>query len=424
MKIGNMLKSAISHTLIWASVIAVLCIAFLVTVSYEATKASVKVTQNGQTELIRTHANTIEDLLSELEVTVQQHDELSHKLSDPVEYGMDVNYIASKSINLAIDRTNTEEYYTTASTVGEFLSEEGLEFKERDELSHSADAPIEQGMDIEVNQAIQVTFEDGGEEQKVWTTASTVEEFLQNQEVTLNELDEMNLTKKDPLSKDQPLTITRVEKVTDIVEEEVDYTVETRKDDSLPKGEKEIVATGEKGMVTKEYEVIIKNGEETSRELIEEKVEKESQKEVVALGTKVEKKAPTATASASSSPSSSSAGSSSGSASQTSTTVSRGETNGAKTLYMHATAYTANCSGCSGITATGINLKANPNQKVVAVDPNVIPLGSRVWVEGYGYAVAGDTGGAINGKRIDLFVSSKSQAQSFGRKNVKVKILD
>ena len=46
---------------------------------------------------------------------------------------------------------------------------------------------------------------------------------------------------------------------------------------------------------------------------------------------------------------------------------------------------------------TGINLRANPNLKVIAVDPSVIPLGSKVWVEGYGYAVAGDTGGAIKG---------------------------
>ena len=65
---------------------------------------------------------------------------------------------------------------------------------------------------------------------------------------------------------------------------------------------------------------------------------------------------------------------------------------------MTATAYTAYCNGCSGITTTGINLRANPNLKVIAVDPSVIPLGSKVWVEGYGYAVAGDTGGAIKGK--------------------------
>ncbi|GEN55356.1 G5 and 3D domain-containing protein [Halobacillus faecis] len=417
MKIGNLLKSAISHMMVWATVIAVLCIAFLVTVSYEATKASVQVTQNGQKELIRTHADTIDELLSELDVTVQQHDELSHNLSDPVEYGMDVTYIASKSINLAIDRNHTEEYFTTASTVEEFFEQEGLEFNNRDEVSHDPDTLIEEGMDIEVQQAFQVTVNDGGESEKVWTTASTVDELLQEEGITLNELDELNISEEGELSSDEKVTITRVEKVTDIVEEEVDFTVETKKDNSLPKGKKKVVSSGEKGLITKEYEVILKNGEETSRELVKETVEQESKTEVVALGTKVEKKASPASSSSSSS-------GSSRSSSSEATTVSRNDTSGAKTLYMHATAYTANCTGCSGITATGINLKANPNQKVVAVDPNVIPLGSRVWVEGYGYAIAGDTGGAINGNRIDLFVPSRSEALKFGSRNVKVKILD
>ncbi|WP_186304273.1 3D domain-containing protein, partial [Staphylococcus epidermidis] len=67
---------------------------------------------------------------------------------------------------------------------------------------------------------------------------------------------------------------------------------------------------------------------------------------------------------------------------------------------------------------------ANPDAKVIAVDPSVIPLGSKVWVEGYGYAVAGDTGGAIKGNRIDVHVQSKGQASSFGRKQVKVRIID
>ena len=95
-----------------------------------------------------------------------------------------------------------------------------------------------------------------------------------------------------------------------------------------------------------------------------------------------------------------------------------------KEFYVTATAYTAYCNGCSGITATGINLKENPNLKVIAVDPSVIPLGSKVWVEGYGYAVAGDTGGAIKGSKIDLFMPSKSQAYDFGRKKVLVKVLN
>lgn len=97
--------------------------------------------------------------------------------------------------------------------------------------------------------------------------------------------------------------------------------------------------------------------------------------------------------------------------------------NAAKEITVTATAYTANCEGCSGVTATGIDLKANPNAKVISVDPNVIPLGSKVYVEGYGYATAADTGGAIKGNVIDVFIPSKEEAVQWGRKQVKVTIL-
>ncbi|MBD1378962.1 LysM peptidoglycan-binding domain-containing protein [Metabacillus arenae] len=100
------------------------------------------------------------------------------------------------------------------------------------------------------------------------------------------------------------------------------------------------------------------------------------------------------------------------------------ESSDGKEISVTATAYTANCEGCSGTTSTGIDLKANPNQKVIAVDPNVIPLGSKVHVEGYGEAIAGDTGGAIKGNKIDVFISSESEAQQWGTKEVKVKVLE
>ncbi|RBP07967.1 3D domain-containing protein [Rossellomorea aquimaris] len=95
-----------------------------------------------------------------------------------------------------------------------------------------------------------------------------------------------------------------------------------------------------------------------------------------------------------------------------------------KEITVEATAYTASCEGCSGTTATGVNLLENPDAKVIAVDPNVIPLGSKVYVEGYGYATAEDTGGAIKGNRIDVFIPSKDQAVDWGRKSVNVKILE
>lgn len=108
---------------------------------------------------------------------------------------------------------------------------------------------------------------------------------------------------------------------------------------------------------------------------------------------------------------------------QSQITASRSLSSPSSVMYVSATAYTAFCSGCSGTTATGIDLRANPDSKVVAVDPNVIPLGTKLYVEGYGYAVAGDTGGAIKGKHVDLFMPSTEDALQWGRRTVKVKIL-
>ncbi|KXI71652.1 enterotoxin [Bacillus cereus] len=97
-------------------------------------------------------------------------------------------------------------------------------------------------------------------------------------------------------------------------------------------------------------------------------------------------------------------------------------------LTVVATAYTADPSengtyGGRVLTAMGHDLTVNPNMRIIAVDPKVIPLGSKVWVEGYGEAIAGDTGSAIKGNRIDVLMGSKSKAMNWGRQTVKVKIL-
>ncbi|PLS04850.1 3D domain-containing protein [Neobacillus cucumis] len=94
-----------------------------------------------------------------------------------------------------------------------------------------------------------------------------------------------------------------------------------------------------------------------------------------------------------------------------------------KEITVNASAYTLNFARCTGITATGINLKKNPNQKVISVDPKVIKLGSKVYVPGYGYAIAGDTGGAIKGNKIDVFIPSQKAALQWGRKTLKIQIL-
>jgi len=89
-------------------------------------------------------------------------------------------------------------------------------------------------------------------------------------------------------------------------------------------------------------------------------------------------------------------------------------------MKMVATAYTANCIGCSGVTKIG----QPAGHGIVAVDPRVIPLGTALFIPGYGRAIAGDTGGAIRGNRIDLGFDSARDAFRFGIRPIVVYVLD
>lgn len=83
-----------------------------------------------------------------------------------------------------------------------------------------------------------------------------------------------------------------------------------------------------------------------------------------------------------------------------------------------------------GVTASGLKIIPGTGMKVIAVDPKVIPLGSKVYVQGlngawdYGYAVAGDTGGAIKSMKIDLYMDSHQETLSWGRKKVNIYVVD
>lgn len=89
-------------------------------------------------------------------------------------------------------------------------------------------------------------------------------------------------------------------------------------------------------------------------------------------------------------------------------------------LIMVATGYSPQEPGLTDSTATGLRAQHG----VIAVDPRVIPLGTRVNVEGYGNAIAGDTGSAIKGNRIDLCFDTLAECNSYGKRTVKVEILD
>ncbi|WP_067729721.1 G5 and 3D domain-containing protein [Oceanobacillus damuensis] len=414
MRLIQKLMPASKQKLVISSIGVLALILFSGFVLFEATKAEVVFADNGKEKTVTTHTNTVGSLLEELGITVGKHDALSHEMDTLIESGMTINYDTAKKVIVSIDGEE-EIYHTTAETIEAFFEEAELSFSNHDSISHNTAEATEDGLHIEISKAYEVTINDGGEEKKVLATGGTVKDLLDEAEVRFdqNSNDIVKPALDAEVSKGNPITIVRVSEDEEVVTETLAFDTEKREDDTLLEGNEKVISEGEKGFVEKIYKITKHNGEEVERELVTEDVT-ESVNRVVAVGTKKEPEPKSeANLVTLSSKESNSPANSSGSSSA-----------GGKTMTMTASAFTAECSGCSGYTATGINLKADPNRKVIAVDPTVIPLGTKVWVEGYGEAIAGDTGGHIKGNRIDIHVPNKSDAYSWGVKTVQVKIID
>ncbi|MBE7033463.1 MAG: hypothetical protein E7406_04460 [Ruminococcaceae bacterium] len=189
---------------------------------------------------------------------------------------------------------------------------------------------------------------------------------------------------------------------TETVTEEVNFNIIKRLNPMLEAGAIETVQEGENGEKKVTYEVKYEKGTEVSREVISEEIVKEPVDKIVEYGNKnASAEAP----------------------------VNTGVLDYKYVITCEATAYDLSPEengGYAGQTATGVPL----DKGVIAVDPRVIPLGSRVYIEAidgswsYGYAVAADTGGAIKGKRVDLCYRTRSECIQFGRRKCRVYILN
>jgi uncharacterized protein YabE (DUF348 family)/3D (Asp-Asp-Asp) domain-containing protein len=393
---------------------------------FETTKASVTLVLDGEEKLVDTHADTVAELLKDENLSPDAHDYLSHDLSAQLDAGDVIEWKPAFQVTLSVNG-NEQQVWSTEETVKGFLENQNIELKEHDEMSVSLDDELKEDMTIAVDEAFKVAVNDGGKQNDIWTTSTTVAGFLEQQNIQLGELDRVEPGKNESVKANSEINVIRVEKVTDVVEEPIDYATIKKNDSSMQKGTEKVVEDGQEGKQEKHYEVVLENGKEVSRELKKTDVVKESSDKIVAVGTQVIMQTAVKTSSEPSTPTKSTKSSSSNpkpaADAKKSEPKAKSEPAG-KVLNVSTTAYTANCTGCSGITSTGFNLKSNPNAKVIAVDPSVIPLGSKVFVEGYGTAIAADTGGAIKGNKIDVFFSSKSQAYAWGNKTVQITILD
>ncbi|WP_090991308.1 G5 and 3D domain-containing protein [Bacillus sp. OV322] len=373
---------------------AIAGIAVLGLLYYQGTKQTVSLSLDGEKKVVRTHAETIRDILKDFEIDVKAQDYLSPSGKSKVGDHTNVVWEPAMHIGITVDGKK-KMVWTTAETVSGLLKEQNLELKEKDRISPAPDTRLQEKMDIAIEKAFPLTLAVGKNEKQVWSTSTTVADFLRQQGVTLNHLDRVEPKLGEKVQAKNRVNVIRVEKVTDVVEEPVNYAVITKKDNSLLKGKEKVITPGSKGLLAKHYEITKENGKVVAKKLLSKQVITEKRDRVTAIGTR-----------------------------QYIVQASRkAQESGGREVYVSSTAYTASCNGCSGRTATGINLKENPGARVIAVDPSVIPLGSKVFVEGYGYAIAADKGSAIKGNRIDVFFSSQSDAYRWGVKRVKVRII-
>ncbi|MGQ1716553.1 resuscitation-promoting factor [Listeria monocytogenes] len=370
---------------------------------FEGTKNDITIVNAGEKIESRTHAKTVSEALDEAGIKVSERDEIAPGKNAEIKDGMEIKYLPARQITIN-DNSTKKDVWSTKANVADLLKDENITTRPQDVLNVALDTKLKNGLEVNINRAIQLSLQNGAKKDTVWTTKTKVSDLLAEKNIKLDQDDRVSPAKDSNLKEKMTVEVTYVNSKAEKKNEQVKFETVYKEDDSLNKGVEKVVQEGKNGEKVVEYKVTFENGKEKKRDVIKENVTSKKTDKVVVRGTK-EKVVATPVSNVST-PSTTSSSSSS-------------TPSGGKTYRMESTAYSG-----GGTTAYGINLSANPGLKVIAVDPRIIPLGSKVWVEGYGEAIAGDTGGAIKGNIVDVYFPNESQCYSWGRRMVTVKVLN
>ena len=299
-----------------------------------------------------------------------------------------------KTVTLSIDGQE-KTYVTWNQTVEGLLKSKGIKTIPEDIIKPSLNSKLEENMEINITKAIPVTVIINGEEHEIMTTGKTVSDVLVSQKDYIksvgggyDEDDEVDPSRNTTVYEDMTIKLVQVE-IAEVSEtEKLPYNTRNEIDyDKDIKSGTEVVQAGVEGKQKKTYK-LLKYEDGTEKKVLQSvKVLSEPVDEVVVSG---------------------------GSYFMASRSGEQIKIQG-DTIYVSATAYYC---GDDAITATGRRAVRDPNGiSTIAVDPSVIPLGSLVYVEGYGKAVAADTGTAIKGNKIDVYTSNYRESCLWGRKD-------
>lgn len=292
-----------------------------------------------------------------------------------------------------------ETFVTYNATVGDLLKSKGIDVSDKDKLQPSLDSKLKTGEVISLKKAIPVNIAANGENFQILTAEETVGDILENEKEELKShgvefdesIDETNIALNDKVNEGEKLQIIKVEKKEIVSNEAIPFDTIIEKNSDFDVSYENVKTEGAQGQKEVKYEAIYKDGKEISREIKSTKVVSEPKNKILVKGTEK-------------------------------LMASRGEGTGSGTgtvLKCSATAY----SGGWGTSSGRKPRRVEGGISTIAVDPTVIPMGTKVYIDGYGYAVAADTGTGIKGNKIDVYFNSYKESCDWGLKEVNVKII-
>lgn len=302
---------------------------------------------------------------------------------------------AQKEVTVVVDG-RTLHIKSQAADVAGALDEAGVAVGSGDVVSPRVDAELTGGSTVVVRHSVPVVVEFGDESVELDVVGDTVADALVaagTDPAASNDVQPPIATGLVPgMTIRVPDVFVRVVKH----EERIPPKVEVETDSSLARGTRKVITSGKPGRLLMVSRVVVTNGVEGEPVPVAQRVVSKPLPTIVAVGT----------------------GSRTATAAQTAK-VPAPPAHGRR-MRVVATGYSPQQPDLDYVTATG----ARAQRGVIAVDPGTIPLGTHVYVPGYGYAVAADTGGAIDGRRIDLCYDTVAEAMRWGRRSVTIIVLD
>jgi len=320
-----------------------------------------------------------------------------------------------KEAVIKVDEKEEVIIKTWGNTVEDAVNQAEIKLGPEDKVYPSLDEDLDKETKIFIMRAFPVYVTADNKERVVWTTGGNVKEVIDELDIWVGTFDEVDPSLGTMLKPDLEINISRIERDYVVEEHEIPFSVIKRSNQNLERGITRLIREGEPGLREDLVEIVIKDGEEIERKVHSTTVIDEPIEKLMETGEN--------------------------------TVLSRSGSDNLRFDRVINVVATAYCPGtvetgcpidvhghsqCTGrynnaVTSSGRAAVAGngtkDNPHLIAVDPGVIPLGSLVYVDGYGFAYAADRGGAIRGNRIDILKGNHNEALRFGRKELKVYVL-